>query len=69
MGFEARHGLVIAVADLAVAGRMLARLAEAVGNRLVVESVSLEVGDPVAARTAAREVAFADARTRSTRPK
>ena len=65
VGFEARHGLVIAVADLAVAGRMLARLAEAVGNRLVVESVSLEVGDPVAARTAAREVAFADARTRA----
>jgi uncharacterized protein YggE len=64
-GFEARHGLVIGVADLAVAGRLLAGLAETVGNRLTVESVSLEVGDPLAARTTAREAAFADARARA----
>ncbi|MFN8194969.1 MAG: SIMPL domain-containing protein [Nocardioidaceae bacterium] len=64
-GFEARHGLAIVVPDLAVAGRLIAGLAGAVGNRLNVESVSLEVGDPAAARTAAREAAFADARDRA----
>ncbi len=64
-GFEARHALTITGGDLDAAGALIGRLAEEVGDRLQVESVSLVVGDPTAALGAAREAAFADARARA----
>ena len=64
-GFEARHALSITGGDLEAAGALVGRLAEEVGDRLQVESVSLSVGDPTAALTEAREAAFAEARARA----
>ncbi len=64
-GFEARHGLVITVADLTAAGALLTALATEVGDRLTVDGVSLEVADPGPAQALARERAFADARLRA----
>ena len=64
-GFEARHALTITGGDLDAAGALLGRLAEEVGDRLQVESVSLSVGDPTAALGEAREAAFAEARARA----
>ena len=64
-GFEARHALTVTGGDLETAGALVGRLAEEVGDRLQVESVSLSVGDPTAALGEAREAAFADARARA----
>lgn len=64
-GFEARHTYVVAIDDLATAGRLLADLATTVGDHLVVDSVGLEVTDDPDARVSARERAFADARTKA----
>ena len=64
-GFEARHVLTVTGGDLDSAGALLGRLADEVGDRLQVESVSLSVGDPTAALGEAREAAFADARARA----
>jgi hypothetical protein len=64
-GFEARHALTITGGDLDAAGALVGRLAEEVGDRLQVESVSLSVGDPTAALGEAREAAFAEARNRA----
>jgi len=64
-GFEARHALCITGGDLEAAGVLVGRLADEVGDRLQVESVSLSVGDPAAAMTEAREAAFAEARARA----
>jgi uncharacterized protein YggE len=64
-GFEARHALSITGGDLESAGALVGRLAEELGDRLQVESVSLSVGDPTAALREAREAAYADARARA----
>jgi uncharacterized protein YggE len=64
-GFEARHALTVTGGDLETAGALVGRLAEEVGDRLQVESVSLSVGDPSAALGEAREAAFAEARARA----
>lgn len=64
-GFEARHVLTITGGDLESAGALVGRLADEVGDRLQVESVSLSVGDPAAALGQAREAAYADARSRA----
>lgn len=64
-GFEARHSLKIALADVAAAGRLLSELAESVGDRLTVDGVSLTVSEPGPALAAAREAAFADARAKA----
>ena len=64
-GFEARHALTITGGDLEAAGALVGRLADEVGDRLQVESVSLSVGDPSAALGEAREAAFAEARSRA----
>lgn len=64
-GFEARHAVSVTVTDVTEAGRLLTELAREVGDRLRVDGVSLEVGDPVPAQVAAREAAFADARVRA----
>ncbi|MGZ5399568.1 MAG: SIMPL domain-containing protein [Nocardioides sp.] len=66
-GFEARHSLAIRCPDLAAAGGLVSALAERVGDRLVVESVSLVVSDPQAAQDRAREAAFEDAHRRGAR--
>ena len=65
-GFEARHVLTVTGGDLETAGALLGRLADEVGDRLQVESVSLSVGDPAGALGEAREAAYADARSRAT---
>ncbi len=64
-GFEARHSLSIAVRDMQKAGAMLSELAGRVGDRLQVESVSLEVGDTKRALEQARAAAYADAVARA----
>ena len=46
--------------------RLLTALADAVGDRLEIEGVSLEVADQAAAQTRAREAAYADAVDRAT---
>jgi uncharacterized protein len=60
-GFSARHSLVIRCSDIEAAGALLTALAEAVGERLEIEGVSLEVADQSMATAAAREAAYADA--------
>ena len=65
-GFQARHSLVVRCPDIEAAGGLLTALADAVGDRLEVEGVSLEVADQSAAVVAAREAAYADAVDRAT---
>jgi uncharacterized protein len=65
-GFSARHSLVLRCPDIAAAGGLVTALAEAVGDRLEIEGVSLEVSDQSAASAAAREAAYADAVDRAT---
>jgi uncharacterized protein len=65
-GFQARHSLVVRCPDIVAAGGLLTALADAVGDRLEVEGVSLEVADQSAAVVAAREAAYADAVERAT---
>ena len=64
LGFEARHSLTIRCPDLTTAGGLVSALAERVGDRLVVEGVSLVVAEPQPAEDRAREAAFEDARRR-----
>ncbi len=64
-GFEARHSLQIGCPSLEVASALLQALVDAVGDRLQVEGVSLEVADPSAAFADAREAAYADAVARA----
>ncbi len=65
-GYQARHSLVIRCPDIDAAGGLLTALADAVGDRLEIEGVSLEVADQSAAVVAAREAAYADAVDRAT---
>lgn len=64
-GFEARHTLSMACDDLTSAGRLLAALAAAIGDQLVIEGVSLTVADTAEALAEARAAAFEDARARA----
>ncbi|WP_109506028.1 SIMPL domain-containing protein [Nocardioides speluncae] len=64
-GFEARHELSIRCDDVTVAGKLVGALAAEVGDRLQIDSFSLDVSDPAAAKTAAREAAYADARVKA----
>jgi uncharacterized protein YggE len=65
-GFQARHSLVVRCPDIDAAGGLLTALADAVGDRLEIEGVSLEVADRSAVVAAAREAAYADAVDRAT---
>lgn len=65
-GFEARHSLQIGCPSLEAAAGLLQALVDAVGDRLQVEGVSLEVSEPDVLQTEAREAAYADAVTRAT---
>ncbi len=64
-GFEARHSLSISCTDIQAAGRLLGELADRVGDRLQVESLSLEVGNINRATALARAAAYADAVSRA----
>lgn len=64
-GFEARHELSIRCDDVTVAGKLVGALAAEVGDRLQIDSFSLDVSDPAAAQTAAREAAYDDARAKA----
>ena len=64
-GFEARHSLAIRCPDLAAAGGLVSALAERVGDRLVVEGVSLVVSEPLEGEDRARAAAFEDAQRRA----
>jgi uncharacterized protein YggE len=65
-GFQARHSLVVRCPDVDAAGGLLTALAGAVGDRLEIEGISLEVADRTGAVAAAREAAYADAVDRAT---
>jgi len=65
-GFEARHAFEIGCPTVDAAGELLAALVGAVGDRLQVEGVTLQVSEPGALVTAAREAAYADATARAT---
>jgi uncharacterized protein YggE len=64
-GFEARHSLTISCSDMEKAGAMLTELAARVGDRLQVEGIGLEIGDPARALEQARAAAYADAVARA----
>ena len=61
-GFEARHSLAVRCASVEEAGDLLAALADAVADALVVDGVSLDVSNTTAARATAAEAAWDDAR-------
>lgn len=64
-GFEARHSVQIGCPSLDAASALLQALVDTVGDRLQVEGVALEVSDPGAVLTEAREAAYADALARA----
>jgi len=66
-GFEARHALRFTCPDLAQAGPLLDALVGALGDRLQVEGVSLQVADATEARDRAVRAAYDDALRRATR--
>jgi uncharacterized protein YggE len=66
VGFEARHAVEIGCPSLDVAGAMLEALVAAVGDRLQVEGVTLQVAEVGVLLTDAREAAYADAVARAT---
>ncbi len=61
-GFEARHSLAVRCASVEEAGDLLSALADAVGDALVVDGVSLDVSNTSDARATAAEAAWDDAR-------
>jgi uncharacterized protein YggE len=65
-GFEARHSVEIGCPDLDAASALLDALVGAVGDRLQVEGVGLQVAEPGPLVTEAREAAYADAVVRAT---
>lgn len=65
-GFETRHSIEIGCTDLTAASALLEALVAAVGDRLQVEGVTLQVSEPGPLLTEAREAAYADAMARAT---
>lgn len=65
-GYEATHSLTIRCAGIEATDALLSALVAAVGDRLRIEGVSLEVDDPSSAQTSARAAAYADAVARAT---
>ncbi|MGB7819180.1 MAG: SIMPL domain-containing protein, partial [Ornithinibacter sp.] len=61
-GYTAHQALRLTVRDRDQAGAVLGALADAAGDALGVDQVSLEVSDPAPLLERAREVAFAEAR-------
>lgn len=64
-GYRARHSLTVTCRDVALGGRLLGVAGEAAGNALAVDHVGLDLEDSTAVLARAREVAFADARSRA----
>jgi uncharacterized protein YggE len=64
-GYQAQHSLSIRCTGLDVAGALLQALVDAAGDRLSVDGVSLEATPGADDVAAAREAAYADARTRA----
>lgn len=65
-GFEARHVVEIGCPSIEAASALLSALVDAVGDRLQVEGVTLQVSDQAGQVVAAREAAYADAVARAT---
>ena len=65
IGWECRHSLVVRLDDLAAAGALVTGLAEEVGERMVLDGVSLEIADRSTVLAHARDAAFADALARA----
>jgi len=66
-GYDARHALSLACPDVEKAGALLSALAAGVGDRLQVEGIGMEVGDPARAVDQARAAAYADAVAKASR--
>ncbi len=66
-GYQARHALSLACPDVTQAGALLSALASAVGDRLQVEGIGMQVGDPGRALDQARAAAYADAVAKASR--
>lgn len=66
MGYRASQELAVTCPDLSLAGQCLTAAAEAAGNDLAIDGISLEISDSVPLRVLARERAFADAKSRAT---
>ena len=66
-GFEARHALILTCTELDRVGPLLDSLAGALGERLRVDGVSLQVADSTGLRERAVRAAYDDARARAER--
>lgn len=65
VGYVATSALSLGVEDVGDMGSVVTAVVAAGGNAARVHGVSLVVGDPAAAMSAAREAAFADARSKA----
>jgi uncharacterized protein YggE len=61
VGYTAYHQLALTVRRLGDLGDLVDAVAQAAGNRLVIDGITLEWADRAPLRTRAREAAFADA--------
>jgi uncharacterized protein YggE len=65
VGYQASQGLAVICPDLSKGGQCLTAAAQAGGNDLGIDNISLEISDPAPLRLLARERAFADAQSRA----
>lgn len=65
VGYTAHQSLRLRVLDRDRAGDVISALADAAGDALAVDGVSLEVADPAPLLVSARDAAFADAQERA----
>jgi uncharacterized protein YggE len=65
VGYRASQGLAVICPDLSKGGQCLTAAAEAGGNDLGIDGISLEISDPEPLRVLARERAFTDAHSRA----
>ena len=65
VGYQASQGLAVICPDLSKGGQCLTAAAQAGGNDLGIDNISLEISDPAPLRVLARERAFADAQSRA----
>jgi uncharacterized protein len=65
VGFTAQQRLAVTVRELDAVGRILESAAAAIGNALLVDQVRLDISDRSQGLHAARDAAFADARSKA----
>jgi uncharacterized protein YggE len=65
VGYRASQGLAVICPDLSKGGQCLAAAAQAGGNDLGIDGISLEISDPGPLRVVARERAFTEARSKA----